>query len=106
MDDSEGIQLLDYDTSEVNEFVKDWWEGDLARYDFDVLVVGHTHQYFAQYLGDTLIVNPGSTLFNGTYCYLDTDTLLVQHETIYSSAQELARMWSSNGVDQRWIKEL
>lgn len=106
VDDSEGIQLLDYNTGNINEFVKDWWEGELIRYDFDVLVVGHTHQSFAHRFGDKLVINPGSTLFNGTYCYLDTKKLIVKHEYIYDSNQELVNMWTSNGIDKRWMKEL
>ena len=33
---------------------------------FDLLVVGHTHQVFAERLGGVLVVNPGSTSFNHT----------------------------------------
>jgi predicted phosphodiesterase len=69
-------------------------------------VVDHTHQYFAQYVGEKLVINPGSTLFNGTYCYLDTDSLIIKHESIYNNPKDLAKIWSSNGIEQRWMKEL
>jgi len=40
------------------------WAGELESFDYDVLIVGHTHQVFCERLGNTLVINPGSTLFN------------------------------------------
>ena len=45
---------------------KAYWEARLQPFHCDVLIVGHTHRPFAETLGDTLVVNPGSTCFNHT----------------------------------------
>jgi len=58
-----GIKLLDQQGDVLAEQVSDW-EQKLAEFDFDVLIVGHTHQVFSQQLNQTLVLNPGSTLFN------------------------------------------
>ena len=99
--DSEGIQLLDYETQEVNSYVKEWWQGELTKYGFDILVVGHTHQAFSQQLGEKRVINPSSTLFNGTYCYMDTNTYNIQHRNIYSSLSELKSIWHENNIDKK-----
>jgi putative phosphoesterase len=49
---------------------KDRWADHIKEDDFDVLVVGHTHQVFAEKLGNTLVINPGSTKFNHTCAVL------------------------------------
>jgi putative phosphoesterase len=59
----EGIRLLD-DNGNVIDEEKQVWTERLAAYDHDVLIVGHTHQVFAEQLGHTLVINPGSTWFN------------------------------------------
>ncbi len=58
-----GIRLLDMDGRLMPEQVS-LWTDRLAPFAFDVLLVGHTHQIYAEQLGDTLVINPGSTLFN------------------------------------------
>ena len=61
----DGIRLLD----ENGNILKDQqieWTKRLNEYDYDVLIVGHTHQVFAEQLGTTLVINPGSTEFNHT----------------------------------------
>jgi len=66
---TQGIILLDqYENIMLNE--KERWAGQIKEYAFDVLVVGHTHQVFAEKLGKTLIINPGSTKFNHTCAVL------------------------------------
>jgi putative phosphoesterase len=60
---SQGIRLLDAGGEVIAEQRRAWSER-LAGFAPDVLIVGHTHQVFAEYLGDTLVVNPGSTRFN------------------------------------------
>jgi len=65
-----GIRLLD-DRGEMIPGERDCWEKELGGYSFDVLVVGHTHQVFAERLGGKLVVNPGSTKFNHTCAVLD-----------------------------------
>jgi len=42
------------------------------------LIVGHTHQVFAEQLGRTLLINPGSTKFNNTCMILSLPNMEVQ----------------------------
>ena len=58
-----GIRLLDKDGQMIAE-QKQYWSDYLHKFDFDVLVVGHTHQVFACELGGKLVINPGSSTFN------------------------------------------
>ena len=59
----DGIRLLDETGNIIPQQYQEWSER-LAGFDHDVLIVGHTHQVFAERLGDTLVINPGSTKFN------------------------------------------
>ena len=61
----EGIKLLD-ENGEIVPAQMAFWSEALAGCPCDVLVVGHTHQVFAEKLGKVLVVNPGSTVFNHT----------------------------------------
>lgn len=72
-----GIKLLDREGALKAERVSDWtgWLDDFAP---DVLVVGHTHQVFAERLGNTLVVNPGSTAFNHSCAILDLPEMTVE----------------------------
>lgn len=58
-----GIRLLDEDGRLIAAQLAQWQER-LASFGYDVLLVGHTHQIYAEFLGNTLVINPGSTLFN------------------------------------------
>ena len=58
-----GIKLLDQH-GEIIELELSNWQTQLADFNYDVLIVGHTHQVFSQLLNNTLVINPGSTLFN------------------------------------------
>ena len=58
-----GIKLLDVDGELIME-QKKYWQQKLTDLQYDVLIVGHTHQVFAERLGHLLVINPGSTLFN------------------------------------------
>ena len=62
---SRGIRLLD-EHGKMLPDEQERWTGKLQGYPFDVLIVGHTHQVFAEWLGDKLVINPGSTSFNHT----------------------------------------
>jgi putative phosphoesterase len=64
-----GIRLLDR-TGHLIEEQKRFWQETLTGLEADVLVVGHTHQVFAEQIGDLLVINPGSTLFNHTCAIL------------------------------------
>jgi len=60
-----GIKLLDQHGNVIPDR-KQKWTDYLAKFNYDVLIVGHTHQVFAERLGNTLVINPGSTKFNHT----------------------------------------
>ncbi len=65
----DGIKLLDVQEN-ISLYAKDLWTNYLDQFSIDVLVVGHTHQVFAERLGNTLVINPGSTKFNHTCAIL------------------------------------
>jgi len=72
-----GITLLDQ-YGEIICSQKENWAHELEEYGLDVLVVGHTHQLFAEVLGQTLVVNPGSTKFNHSCVILSLPDLRVR----------------------------
>jgi len=72
-----GIKLLDVDGELIPEQQK-YWQRALTTLDADVLIVGHTHQVFAEQLGDMLVINPGSTQFNHTCMVLTLPEMTVQ----------------------------
>jgi putative phosphoesterase len=72
-----GIKLLDVDGDLIPE-QKQYWKQQLAGFDHDVLVVGHTHQVFAEKMGNLLVINPGSTQFNHTCMVLSLPEMRVQ----------------------------
>lgn len=60
-----GIKLLDQQGSIIPDR-KQQWTNYLDKFNHDILIIGHTHQVFAERLGKTLVINPGSTKFNHT----------------------------------------
>lgn len=72
-----GITLLD-ENAMLRQDRKDLWGNYLRTFPFDVLVVGHTHQVFAERMGHVLVVNPGSTKFNHTCAVLSLPEMAVQ----------------------------
>lgn len=86
-----GIRLLDADGA-VRPERATHWQGQLAGCDCDVLIVGHTHQVFAERLGATLVVNPGSAVFNNTCAILHLPELRV--EMIPLSGRPVVRYWN------------
>ncbi len=72
-----GIKLLDVDGELIAE-QKQYWKQQLQDFAYDVLIVGHTHQVFAEKLGHVLAINPGSTQFNHTCIILSLPEMRVQ----------------------------
>jgi putative phosphoesterase len=72
-----GIKLLDEQGGILPER-KEQWSKYLKKFKHDVLIVGHTHQVFAETLGNSLVINPGSTKFNHTCAILTLPDLKVQ----------------------------
>ncbi|HHJ15077.1 MAG TPA: metallophosphoesterase [Gammaproteobacteria bacterium] len=92
----DGIQLLD-EAGEVIAAQKHYWVQRLDDFVPDVLVVGHTHQVFAEQLGDTLVINPGSTRFNHTCAVVTFPALSV--EVFPLSGQIPVKSWHWKGVE-------
>ena len=72
-----GIKLLNKD-AEVQLDKVEQWAKKLYHFNYDVLVVGHTHQVFAEFIGGTLVVNPGSSAFNNSCAILRLPELTVE----------------------------
>ncbi len=87
----EGIRLLDK-TGDLIEEEKQAWTACLARFEHDVLIVGHTHQVFAEKLGNTLVINPGSTCFNHSCAILTLPDLDVQWFSL--SDKPIQKSWN------------
>lgn len=85
-----GIKLVDQYDELIDERLELWRE-TLADYDMDVLIVGHTHQVYAEHLGNTFVVNPGSSVFNHSCMILTLPDLEVQ--TFALENQEIIKCW-------------
>lgn len=86
-----GIKLLDVDGNLINQ-QKQYWQQALNDTFYDVLIVGHTHQVFAERLGDVLVINPGSTLFNHTCMILTLPDMTV--ETYALQGKKPLKSWN------------
>jgi len=86
-----GIKLLDPE-GQVYEDRKTYWAQQLENFDYDVLIVGHTHQVFAEQIGSTLVINPGSTQFNHTCMVLSLPDMSV--ETFALSNKKPVKTWN------------
>ena len=86
-----GIKLLDVDGALIPE-QKKYWQQALKDMDYDVLIVGHTHQVFAEQLGDVLVINPGSTQFNHTCMILTLPEMTVQ--TFALQGKDPVKSWN------------
>ena len=86
-----GIKLLNKQGDIRPEQVA-FWEDALKTLDCDVLVVGHTHQVFAEQVGEMLVVNPGSSAFNHSCAVLNLAEMTVQVFPL--SGKEIEKTWS------------
>lgn len=87
----EGIRLLDQEGEIISE-EKQAWTSRLSDSDYDVLIVGHTHQVFAEMLGDKMVINPGSVRFNHSCAILTLPDLQVQWFAL--SGQPIQKSWN------------
>ena len=87
----DGIKLLDENGEILSEEMKYWTER-LVDFNNDILIVGHTHQVFAEQLGNTLVVNPGSTKFNHTCAILELPGL--KYEVFPLSGKAPVKTWN------------
>ena len=86
-----GIKLLDGE-GEVPTDRLAFWADEIKTINSDVLVVGNTHQVFAEKVGDVLVVNPGSALFNHSCAILTLPEMTV--EVFALSNKEIEKTWS------------
>ena len=87
-----GIKLLDVDGNLIPE-QKAYWQQALADSEWDLLIVGHTHQVFAEQLGSLLVVNPGSTQFNHTCMILTLPEMTVETYALEGKEPLLSWNW-------------
>ncbi len=93
-----GIKLLDKNGKLIDE-QSALWQQRLASLDADILVVGHTHQLYAQQLGHVLTLNPGSVPFNHSCMVLDTGIL--QTESFALGGQSITPVWNWGMIARR-----
>ena len=87
----DGIKLLDENGELILE-EKKYWAEQLTNFDHDILIVGHTHQVFAEQLANTFVVNPGSTKFNHTCAILELPGL--EFEVFPLSGKTPVKSWN------------
>lgn len=93
---TDGIKLLDIDGNLIAAEKARWTER-LQALQHDVLLVGHTHQVFCEQLGDTLVINPGSTRFNHTCAILSLPGM--ELEVFALSGKQPVKFWNW-GINQ------
>ena len=86
-----GIRLLDQQGA-VREERRQEWQAQLRDVDCDILIVGHTHQVYALYLGDVFVINPGSSAFNYSCMILSLPELAVSEFAL--GGREIVRCWN------------
>ncbi|MCG6890581.1 MAG: metallophosphatase family protein [Gammaproteobacteria bacterium] len=86
-----GIKLRDR-YGNINAERKADWTQSLADFEHDVLIVGHTHQVYAEQLGRVLVINPGSVPFNHSCMVLSLPDLGV--ETYALGGREITHCWN------------
>jgi len=86
-----GIKLLDQQGRTRQDRI-DEWTMTLSELEHDVLIVGHTHQVYAEQLGEVFVINPGSSVFNHSCMILSLPDLSVQ--TYALGRQEVIKCWN------------
>jgi len=86
-----GIKLLDQQ-GETRPDRIDEWTMTLSELEHDVLIVGHTHQVYAEQLGEVFVINPGSSIFNHSCMILSLPDLSVQ--TFALQKKEIVKCWN------------
>jgi putative phosphoesterase len=90
-----GIKLRNRDGDLIEQRLQEWTER-LAAYDYDVLIVGHTHQVYAERLGQILVINPGSVPFNHCCMILSLPDFGI--ETFALGGREIIKCWNYSQV--------
>lgn len=95
-----GIKLLDrYGKLEPEQISV--WDKKLETYDYDVLIVGHTHQVFTENVGKTLVINPGSTAFNHSCMILRLPEMTTRTFSLSGKAVERTWNWGEHMIGRK-----
>ncbi|MCW9024013.1 MAG: metallophosphatase family protein [Gammaproteobacteria bacterium] len=97
--DRDGIKLLDKNGVLIEE-QKRIWQEELKSFEPDVLVVGHSHQVYAEQLGNTLVINPGSPCFNNVYGILTLPEMSVEFFVLPDQEMVKSWNWGTHEVNQ------
>ena len=92
-----GIKLLNRQGEVQADRIALWTER-LQAFESDVLVVGHTHQVFAEAVGNTLVVNPGSSAFNYSCAILRLPEMTVEVFPLSGKAMEKTWNWADHVI--------
>lgn len=96
-----GIRLLDEDGELLEEQLNEW-KKLLLDQTCEVLIVGHTHQVFAEIINKILVINPGSSKFNHSCAVLTLPEMSI--EWIALSGKPISKVWNW-GAYRSKIKE-
>ena len=100
-----GIRLLDIDGNLIVAEKARWTGyllGHLLGFRHDVLLVGHTHQVFCEQLGNTLMINPGSTRFNHTCAILSLSEMSMEWFGLSGKQPVMSWNWADEKIS--WDK--
>jgi putative phosphoesterase len=86
-----GLRLFDRHGAVMPQVLAEWRQR-LEGFAHQVLILGHTHQVYAERLADTLVINPGSCCFNHSCAIL---TLPQQQVAWFALGdQPISRVWN------------
>lgn len=87
-----GIKLLDKRGVAIPDLVEHWTK-KFQSFEHDVLVVGHTHQVFVEKMDNTLVINPGSSVFNHCCAILSLPEMTVELFALSGKKIEVTWNW-------------
>lgn len=87
-----GIKLRDKQ-GELDAGALGEWAAQLAGFGRQLLVVGHTHQVYAEWFGPTLLINPGSSAFNHSCAIVTLPEFRVEWFALGGKALSLVWNW-------------
>jgi putative phosphoesterase len=91
-----GLRLFDPAGAVIPEVVAEWQQR-LRDFNYDILILGHTHQVYAERLADTLVINPGSCCYNHSCAVLTLPQM--ELEWFALSGKPIDKLWNW-GVNQ------
>lgn len=86
-----GLRLYDQYGALLAPVVAEWRER-LSDFPYQVLILGHTHQVYAERLAETLVINPGSCSYNHSCAILTLPSLEVEWFAL--GGKPISRVWN------------